>query len=182
MNDFTASNGLNMSHLDGGGLRVAIPPDRYEGWQKMNLAPTLVNALREYFQAEVDERAGLWRSKKDPTWTALREGDVVFFQNADHQRGFSAALVNDAWKNTWSPELVDVAREYVEAHPEPKPWHDAKRGEVWIVDTHIRTWGGEQPMFVSEDRKFHNSSWSLPVNDPDVRSARRIWPEVSDGD
>lgn len=151
-----------------------------------HLGPGDMHALREFFQAEADERLGRWRwpapgggldfvvtanvpgcSDWDITVTCEQSGESMHYTRADDEGGYPGANC-----------FADAARAYFDAHPEPKPWHEAKPGEVWIVDTHIRTWGGEQAMFVDEDR-FNNSSWSIPVSDPEVRSARRIWPEVS---
>lgn len=170
MKDFTATNGVVVRPQPQGGVYIR---------DDCQADSNRTQALREFFQAEADERLGRWRWPKNPDyvvqpfaggsgWNALCESTCVV----------GTFLSRDAVINSPS-YLAPAVLAYIDAHPEPKPWHDARFGEVWIVDTRIRTWGGEQAMFVSEDRKFHNSSWSIPVNDPDVRSARRIWPEVS---
>lgn len=71
----------------------------------------------------------------------------------------------------------DIADRFFAAHPKPKPWHDAKPGEVWAIVTDN----------VAEEvavQRTPNGLWQFcdgVVRDDElpIESARRIWP-VSD--
>jgi hypothetical protein len=140
-------------------------------WMK----PDELGALREFFRAEEDERLGRWRWPTDP---AL----VVYPSRADW---VTVVSETDGVASRFRPEDVDVAltlnaraaRAYFDAHPEPKPWHDAEPEEVWIL-----TIDGEEVLaLIDEDREFHHRSQRRfrSVLDESITAGRRIWPEVT---
>lgn len=174
MNEFVASNGVkvwNTLHDQS----AALPIDyRRAKWDQTK--EDEIDALREFFRAEEDERLGRWRSKIDPTWTAI-DGlkDYVVFRNDDGLRGFS---MHRETRNldAWNLELQAIGREYSSAHPEPKkPWEDAQEGDVWIVTpSKALTLGQkvEYPAFFQADRfRDHGGSWDMH----DITDARLIY-------
>lgn len=154
--------------------------DRYG----FTLRSMIADALREFFAHERDVELGRWRSKKHPAWTAVLAAHVDMV-NFRHDNGVQAFEVDNRERrySQWSIELQDVAAEYFAAHPEPKPWHDAKPGEVWVVSAYEEPiamtvfesdFGGL--LFRQNDRE--GTTWAIDT--PVITSARRIFPEVSD--
>lgn len=178
MNEYTASNGMTL-HVRGN--MISTSPS---GLGLLNLTSDLTAALREFFRAEEGERRGVWRSTKDATWTAVRRNTVVYFQNEDHERSFHVVVGNQASMKAWSRDLQRIAHEYFAAHPEPKPWHNAKPGEVWDVDLPA---GGNRYVTVESDRfadhtvvfRDPHSVGEVELVDEYIIDARRVYPEVS---
>lgn len=131
MNEYKASNGVKITRytesLD------AADGDVSAAW----MAPRVVDALREFFRAEEDERLGRWRWPENPDYVVyhwgqpLTAGVVVTSESAAVP---SRVLHRDADPENRTPEYR-AARAYFDAHPEPKPWHDAKPKEVWEFRT-----------------------------------------------
>lgn len=99
------------------------------------LSPASVMDAEELFQAKRDAELGRWRCPTETDWVA-REGvrtadgrTVVVVNERTLDRFWFNERVRDAGAD------VDVAhrvgRAYFEAHPERKPWEDAKPGEIW---------------------------------------------------
>ena len=100
----------------------------------------------------------------------------------DESNGFSQ-LYAERVITEYFGDGADAARAYFAAHPEPKLWHDAKIGEVWILDFASQT----RPAIVVED---NGAPWFMVADDIDTPSrfrlssdsfteARRIFPEVA---
>lgn len=148
MNDFTASNGIEIritTDLGGDKYLHGTVPDEVG---PVGFTPELhatasekgLEALREFFQAEADERLGRWRWPENP--------DFVVYDNDDEDGGVwvhserepgaiqyqSPGDVPHAWVST-EAGYVAAARAYFDAHPEPKPWDEAKPGDVWRFET-----------------------------------------------
>lgn len=141
-----------------------------------------MQALREFFQHERDQELGRWRSAIDPGWTAVENGRYVQFRHDDGKRAFSLER-NAPDFSGWSPALREIGHEWFAAHPEPKPWHDAKPGEVWVLTTD--TEGEDHAWMVDPDYGggrfvFIGGLSNVPLDHPDISAGRRIWPEVSD--
>lgn len=148
--------------------------------------PALVwDALREFFQHERDEELGRWRWPKDTRY-------VVYEIDSDQLRvlyepsGVSVVVrLSNLSDAAPGKNFVGAANAYRAAHQPPKPWHDAKPGEVWAV-----TWDGrETPCLVVESAissnglVFNDTSRETPgVLAPCITNARRIWPEVVSDD
>lgn len=128
MNEFTASNGYKVTP-NGDGANV------HQGIMSTPIYPDEMQALREFFQAEADERAGRWRYLDEPQYV------VYYDQMQDRVTVFNENLMDDedggcgiSRGNTLDyPSVQHIAQAYFAAHPEPKPWHDAKPGEVWSI-------------------------------------------------
>ena len=62
MNEFTASNGVKIRPEEGYGAVVS----------NLTLINEEMDALREFFQAESDERAGRWRYPDEPQYVVCK--------------------------------------------------------------------------------------------------------------
>ncbi|WP_171010958.1 MULTISPECIES: hypothetical protein [unclassified Microbacterium] len=138
---FTASNGIEVTMDPDREGKVYLVGRRARGDEGQYLdthatgGPEGIVALREFFQHERDETRGLWRSAADPTWTAVRRNTCIYFQNEDHERSFHFVPKLEASIKSWSSDLQALAYEYIEAHPERKPWEDATYKDVWVWTT-----------------------------------------------
>ena len=184
---FTASNGIPITtKVSGDGRSYLL--GMTDAVTQAIASEEGIKALREFFQHEKDEQLGRWRSSADPRWTAVRRMNVVYFQCEDGERSFSIAVGHGETQKAWAPELQAIAREYLEAHPEPKPWHDANPGEVWELTTtesgattYVTTLGvgagGEEVVYF-----FPADKPTLPKLGKTasiLTAGRRIYPEVS---
>jgi len=135
------------------------------------------DALREFFLHEQDKELGRWRSQLHPEWTAVADLDVVHFRHDGGIRSFSVRLKSRDYSG-WTLELREVAQEYLADHPEPKPWHDKKPGEVWEL-TYLPL--GEpkrtRPFTVDSFGGFRNTQGVRVGLSHEITAARRIWPE-----
>lgn len=140
-----------------------------------------IEALREFFQLDRDEELGRWRwpehpefvvYPKEPSVTEPEPGVRVVNEMSGRSKDIIAAVVG------YCPSVTsmngEAAKAYFAAHPEPKPWHDAKEGEVWIVTpSHSDGLSVEYPtIFQAERFRDHGGSWDAE----DLIDARRIWP------
>lgn len=174
MSEFTASNGITFDVFDG-----------VVQWASGHPFKKVSQALREFFQHERDEELGRWRWPENPEYVVYPPRKGV------HSHGRGALVIHeptarmfDVWevRSVWSALLDDVravADAYFAAHPEPKPWHDAKPGELWEL-----TENGDKSDFIAieADRhgvEFLNSHRRFACTFVGIDSARRIWPEVA---
>lgn len=166
MNDFTASNGFRIEVNRSDPNRIAVV--NAGGHLESVLAPDRMHALREFFQAEADERLVRWRWPENPDYVVYPRVDHVAVVNEKSGNALQATR-DQAEINTG---LCRAARAYFDAHPEPKPWHDAKEDDVWIITYN----GVEYPSIFQADRfRGHGGSWGPD----DITAARRIYPEVA---
>lgn len=169
---FTASNGVTIT----GSAHARTWQVRDEGSEIgdkrfVPLNVRKIDALREFFQHERDEELGRWRWPENPLYVVYPRADHVQVVN---ELSGNALNVSRAQANV-STGLDRAARAYFEAHPERKPWHDAKEGEVWVLDLIA---SGEGSWFVNYG--YFQSTKSLvnrPLTDAAFRSGRRIFPE-----
>lgn len=173
MSKFTASNGYRV-YADAGVLVVEDAAATYI----RSLGSYAVAALREYFQHERDEELGRWRWPENPDY-------VVYPRDDDGFRVMDEA-VGYAWTNFWSAIKDDprsdgpwaAARAYFEAHPEPKPWHGAKEGELWCLTYEdcqsnalaVANDHGDIEFVISASRR-------VGAEYEHITAGRRIWPE-----
>ncbi|WP_157541028.1 hypothetical protein [Microbacterium sp. XT11] len=130
----------------------------------------------EYFQAKRDEELGRWRSRVHPNYVVYLIGydALVVGEHVGLSERFARDVVDDAENRV----PAQVAFEYFEAHPERKPWEDAKEGEVWIITPSRSLTMGDEPseypaIFQADRFRDHGGSWDAH----DIIAARRIWPE-----
>jgi hypothetical protein len=173
MDKFTASNGVSVK-LDGALLFGASTHTTY-----VAASESQVQALREFFQAERDEELGRWRSEGAPDWVAReveRSTDGRRCVEVLNERTFQGGTYNDRVMEGGTAPTHSVAREYLEAHPEPvrEPWHDARPGQIWTVAT---AGGARQDLaLVNTDAEFviaTGETW--PVDANFIVSAHLIW-------
>lgn len=178
MNDFTASNGYIVRLEDDARLVIDWPSERDA--RIAAISQLQVEALREFFQAEADERLGRWRWPENPDYVVypcsvrtrvrvLQETGVGDLEWVDEGDGRSY-------------EFVHAARAYFDAHPEPKPWHDAKPGEVWLLTSNGGLYIDEPAIFDGRQFVFCSRVERNTIDTATadgIREARRIWPEVS---
>ena len=130
--------------------------------------------MREYFQAERDEQLGRWRDTENTDMVAYRTPED------DDGCGRCILLLDEntgdnhwEWEHTASP---GPASRYFDAHPEPepRPWDEAKPGEVWVL-----TWWGTAEPFLVTGSKFITADLAVIVDldDDSITAGRRIWPE-----
>ena len=203
MTDFTASNGITIREREDSMMPVlewnADGRDCTDGsrWyavgEGINGADPgftadspVARALRELWQRERDEEQGVWRSLKDHTWTAVRRNNTIYFQNGDHERSFWFIVGNEATLKPWSGALQAIAREYLQAHPERKPWHAPDAGDHWALHiAHGMALSGDEHLY-KYTRWGSQGRWGfvptdggsvLDPTDPTITAGRRIWPE-----
>lgn len=188
MDTFTASNGISVK-FDGGLLFGASTHTTY-----VAASESQVQALREFFRAERDEELGRWRHPKKPEWVvySLRPGytscngaDLLLIDEmAGSSMEYERAL-DDGTEYVGADErAARIARDYFDAHPERKPWEDAKHGEVWLIAIDGEA---ELPMVVDRETtsfpRFMEPIGAMSYGPrAGITDARRIYPEVSDAD
>ncbi|HLS01623.1 MAG TPA: hypothetical protein VK054_06525 [Beutenbergiaceae bacterium] len=201
---FTASNGIE----------IEISQDRYllgngdygSGPTYATAGPEGIDALREYFQAERDTELGRWRDPEAPDVvvyhlpSAKREATGRTVRVLDERLG-AAAICNEHLERSSDPTNAEpTAKRYFAAHPEPKPWHDAKPGEAWALTIdgteHLaQTITGRIAIYPHDaDPEFFiptlipantigdiwEHTWS--PSDQRITAGRRIWPEPEESD
>lgn len=176
MDTFTASNGVCISKQ---------PPLTDRGaWLMVDghmTSPNDAQALREFFRAEEDERLGRWRWPENPDYVVYTEVDLICITDERTGRG---NVLGRRWYEEHkigllakeAPGVYAAAGAYFDAHPEPKPWHAAKPGEVWVIVT--RNVGEERAVQVHGDQFHYNDGIEYPLTYDAIESARRIWPET----
>ena len=168
---FEASNGEELNVAPTGHL--IIPP------VTTGLGERTQQALREFFQHERDQELGRWRWPENPDMVvqADKGGERAWVVNERNHQITGWVWRVDLDCSTAHAQVVAAARAYFAAHAEPKPWHEAVEGEVWLLMFPNST----QAWFVNGGY-FQNVRTLTNINktDPGITSGRRIWPEVSD--
>lgn len=140
------------------------------------------DALREFFLYEFDEDLGRWRWPERPEYVVYPgdDGVMVALNVVNERNGYHVTVY---LSNLNEPAAFEpfcrAARAYIAAHPVPKPWHDAKPGEVWLLT--YRNIAGHQienPAIRTESNKWRLPIMELDFDDP-ITAGRRIYPEVS---
>ena len=143
-------------------------------------------ALRAFFQAERDIELGRWRDPENPDYAVYRTPEE------DDEDGRCVRVLDESSGESWlewerlflSGPSIRYFAAHPESEPEPKPWEEAKPGEVWAL-TYAGieetawvadfTWGAP-PRF----RQFKNLLTPIFTNDKHITAGRRIWPEGED--
>lgn len=174
MSEFKASNGIRRDFME----------DLEEG---LGYSFMEIDALAEFFQHKHDEEFGRWRWPENPGYVVYRKPEY------DDEDGRAALVLDERsgegflrWERVLDSGVFgQAARAYFEAHPEPepKPWHDAKPGEVWEI-TYKSPHGNDvsnRVMTCVNDGgniSFFNDYRLHTIYYTNIESARRIWPEV----
>lgn len=182
MDEFKASNGATVSRDIAGGVK-ATPPAGAIIW----LPSMSATALREFFQHERDKELGRWRWPENPEYVVYRK------PGADDEDGRAALVLDERtgvaprrWERGFDSGVFgQAARAYFDAHPEPKPWHNALPGEVWVITTAESEEIAVRACIQNEKPTFEyiaNVATKIGVTDEQITSGRRIWPESPHGD
>lgn len=143
-----------------------------------------VAALREFFRAEEDERLGRWRWPENPDYVVYPDGTSRRVVRESDGSSLAVSLHDREVMTTYLDSYVGAARAYDDFHPEPKPWHDAKPGEVWLL-----TYVGEAgvPSVTSSSESGHvvftaateeaNGTHEFSLLTDYITAGRRIYPE-----
>lgn len=101
----------------------------------------------------------------------------------DGQVRLSRSIPGDSREQVaWmTPGEAVALREFFAAHPEPKPWHDAKPGELWM----LTVYGAEHEFFIRSDggskifahRLDTSAEYPITGDAGVITAGRRIWPE-----
>lgn len=183
---FTASNGGTVELRGSGRLAITDhnPEQVSEHVRTISrtsyLDPTQADAIREFFLHERDKELGRWRWPENP--------DLVVYQRTPeiaavlHEPSGQILPVRAGEYPGEETGFSGAANAYFAAHPEPKPWHDAQVGEVWVVKIQTGPAIDEIACIVVE--KGDALMFEDPVDEVYIRvtgeilDARRIWPEV----
>ena len=171
---FVASNGIPIIEKDWGlSFTQGVDLGTLTG-----VSDDQANALREYFQHERDRELGRWRWPENPEWVMYQGGPGSVWVFDEDDPYLTRIYCSEVSRVPFSHNsALGAATAYFAAHHEPKPWHDAKPGEVWAIVTEN----------VAEEvavQRTPNGLWQFcdgVVRDDElpIESARRIWP-VSD--
>ncbi|QWY84623.1 hypothetical protein QEH34_gp41 [Microbacterium phage Footloose] len=172
MDTFEASNGMKVP-VDGHPFALV----NANGVTTQTFSARDAQALREFFQHERDEELGRWRWPHNPDFVVYPRGESGVHV-LDEGSGIGAARLIHRNGDPHNPTAeYQAAYAYFEAHPERKPWEDAKEGEVWIVTPSKALTCGERveypAIFQAGRFRDHGGSWEAR----DLTAARRIWPE-----
>lgn len=170
MADFTASNGEGVGLADvGGGAWVDGVYIREQG----------VKALREFFQAERDEQNGVWRESPDSKFVVqLLDKTSGTSKRSVQVFDETSGAVHHIYEGFDYPasKCRAAAQAWFKAHPVRKPWHDAKQGEVWLLDITGRDEG--IPAVVNRADRFATGVELLPIDGAEILNATRIYPNA----
>ena len=138
-----------------------------------------IDALREFFRAEEDERLGRWRWPVKPQYIVVADGpyDVEVFD----EEALDEARIYARDSVSFEGDFGGAARAYFDAHPEPKPWHEAQIDEVWLL-----TIDGVEEAYrtemVSHVRFFAiraENGMTYGTRSSEITAGRRIYPVSS---
>ena len=194
MDTFNTSNGNQVRMRETGVLGVSVAKNSLHDWC---IGLDGVVDLREFFQAERDEELGRWRFN----------AYLVVYPAVNHQPRNNARSVNVFDERTGrlhmrhegqvahretNPAFSEAAFSYFAAHPEPKPWHDAKLGELWEVSISASGFNLNIPcreplpmqVMVDDSGEFETrffAHWNGPdvetidIEDRHIESATLLW-------
>lgn len=184
MSEFTASTGTRVMATEGVYSLRVMPTDG----SLILISSGGELALREFFQHERDQELGRWRWPENPDYVVYQAPDCADYDLRIMCESSGDSMVysrleddgnkrNHPWESSWAR----AARAYFAAHPEPKPWHSAKLGEVWEVQTRTKTHGCAVVRGRGEEFRdlimFRSDEIHIAVKDTRIESARLVWPE-----
>jgi hypothetical protein len=104
------------------------------------LGPEQVFDAEEFFQARRDLELGRWRYPLNPDYVVyVREPYPGELRRVRAIQESTGDFVDTVEGTTLDGPFKDAARAYFEAHPERKPWEDAKPGEFWALKLPMAT-------------------------------------------
>jgi len=184
---FTASNGVEIEISEDGYLLGK--GDYGSGPTYATAGPEGIDTLREYFQHERDVELGRWRDPENPHMvaypsTAEATGKTII-RVVNERDGSGDAYTNKSIAirlgGSKEPNGHDcTAFSYFAAHPEPKPWEDARLNELWVLTIH----GEERAASVGwrsiggdiDGLYFTTAHEEYARSDQRIETARKVWP------
>jgi hypothetical protein len=133
VNEYTASNGVTVYPLERG-LTFRFPDI---GQSKWGINQEKVEALREFFRAEEDERLGRWRWPKNAGYIVYPDARYPHLVSVIDESTGLREVRSKSKAGHKRDNFERAAAAYFDAHPEPKPkpWADAEYGDVWRFRT-----------------------------------------------
>ena len=154
---FTASNGHEVHRTELGTICLNGERALWAGAAK-SIREFFLHEAETDWQAKRDAELGRWRWPENPGYVVYPERvDVVRVVN---ERGGGLAIINRAIVSVLAvavdPTFYDAARAYFDAHPlpEPRPWEDAKEGDVWVLTVGAR----EPEPYTRSGSQFRNTT------------------------
>lgn len=68
-------------------------------------------------------------------------------------------------------------RAWLAAHPEPKPWHEVKPGEAWVLTIDGTEEAATVGWAMPNEARFYCGGAEFELTDPGITAGYRIWPE-----
>lgn len=174
---FTASNGIKMMMEKG--ILFTVNHD-------LNDSTAATDAAREYFEWEKDLDLGRWRDPENPEYVVyptVDENTVMVFNERVGvaipcgRDTFVQAAIEIGDDHTFPISDHDLAAaRYFKAHPEPKPWHNAKPGEVWVLT--IKGVPKETVGLFTNLNLFETVDFTYPPNDLLITAGRRAFESI----
>lgn len=154
------------------------------------LSPASAMDAEEFFQAKGDAELSRWRYPLEPDYVVYPNPDeafermfgpnldlVVLRESDGMTKGYVRAEDQGGPPMDHRVGHILAARAYFEAHPERKPWEDAKPGEAWEITYTALTSPQVTKVAIRTDR----NTWKTDVLEMEfnhaITAARRIWPE-----
>ena len=163
---FTASNGLQINWC---GSLCGQEPSLATG-------NDIHTARFEFYQQLRDTELERWRWPLYPEYVVYSGRRPILVLNeltGDTLR----ARRTDEFKEDRDGTIYAAAVAYFQAHPERKPWEDAKPGEAW----EITYTGLASPQVTKVAIRTDRNTWKTDVLEMEfnhaITAARRIWPE-----
>ncbi|HLS01115.1 MAG TPA: hypothetical protein VK054_03920 [Beutenbergiaceae bacterium] len=164
---FTASNGVRIK------ANPSMPWRYMDGYCP---GTDLDTAMAEYYQHRRDVELGRWRDPENPYMVCYPFGPKVV-RVLDETAGLRWDI-NRHDEDGYLPTTSDVreaAARYFEQHPEPKPWHNAQDGELWVLTID----GGQEGALAwrtPAHAQFETATGTIDATDTRITHATRVWP------
>lgn len=188
---FTASNGVSVmipiEDPHEAVVRVVFEDEGGRSLRRFNADE--LSALREFSLHERDMELGRWRWPENPDY-------VVYPQELEGVPGkkIVRAVNESTGRSVWysvadfnlygdDDESALATAAYLAAHPEPRPWHDAKPGEVWSAYLGSGRTAALSVMHYQEEGIVfmdHFEEEPFELTDPSITTAHRVYQEVAD--
>ena len=169
---FTASNGIQVEIAADG---VLVVHNANGSFPAAIAAGKHIDALREFFRHEEDERLGRWRDPKktDRVVSEIRPGVIHVYNEKGREYGIYYRGDHGNIERSTAGEygLLDTAERFFDAHPEPKPWHDAKPEEGWLLTIE----GSERVAVRGPVEDFIYVQGVIPWSSPRITDGRLLW-------
>lgn len=176
MSEFITKKGHLVRQHPDGGVEI-VRADWFEfSEESVDLQGWAAEAAAEFFAHKSDEERGWWR------YPANTDEVVCRAPYHDDEDGRCVIVIDERTGGSeycWESITVrEAACAYFSEHPEPKPWHLAEPGEVWLVTCE----GREDPYLVTDYGTFDSRGAEMTLNDEAIENARLIWSPEEDND